>query len=70
MQPPLSGFHVGALGLRVAPLRLGDDLGLLLQEARANLARQPQRPHQRPGRLAELADRQVRIFPPATSDGP
>ena len=61
---------MAALGLLVASLGLGDDLGFLPQEARAHLAGQPQRMHQRSGRLAELAHRQGRIFPPATSHAP
>jgi len=68
-QPLLARFHVAALGLLGALLRLGNDLGFLLQEGRTHLPGQPQRMHQRPGRLAELADRQGRIFPP-TSDAP
>jgi hypothetical protein len=61
---------MAALGLLVALLGLFEDRGFLPQEARTHLAGQPQRMHQRPGRLAELADRQDRIFSPATSDAP
>ena len=59
-----------ALRLLVAMLGLGNDLRFLLQEARANLTGYPQGTHQCAGCPAELADRQVWVFPPATSDGP
>ena len=69
-QPPLAGSHVAALRFLVSTLCLGDEFDFLLQEAATHLAGQPQRANQRPGRPADLADRPLRIFPPATSGAP
>ena len=67
MKSAAAGFAVGVVGLLIAALCVGEVSADAFQKAAAVVVVKPQGVHQRVGGVADLAQGDGRIFPPAAA---